>query len=341
MAHREIHKPIPADYRPSPIQTESFAVKAENARREHGTYKEQPFERLAPPPERVEAGEEFGETVRKFYERQEISMNRIDKEKATQMHADGASDRVIADEFGVTPVAVRSWREKNNLSANHASGGRQEGSGREVTVDYDRAVVLYERGWNDSEIAEDVGCDVRTIRDWRKKEGLESNFRKPEKGIVSCHICGAVYNFGTEHKCQIAEDPEPVIETAKTAPGITVESLKSFHPATEECKICGLSYPIGSKHDCKLLFKNNFDSDDPIVPSEEHQTEEQLIDKLLDTATVELNLANFISAIKKSFETSRCEIEEKNAIIQDLLVKNAELAGFIDGIKFVKGWLES
>ena len=88
-----------------------------------------------------------------------------------------------------------------------------------------------------------------------------------------------------------------------------------------------------------ILFSDNFDSDDPIVPSEEHQTEEQLIDELLDTATVELNLANFISAIKKSFETSRCEIEEKNAIIHDLLVKNAELAGFIDGIKFIRGWL--
>ena len=315
MAHRKIQKPIPADYRPSPIQTESFAVKAENARREHGTYKEQPFERLTPPPERVEAGEEFGETVRKFHERQEISMSKIDKEKATQMHADGASDRSIADEFGVTPAAVRAWREKNNLSANHARGGLQEGSGRGTSVNYERAKELWSAGWLDNKIAESLFCDERTIRDWRKREGLSSNFRKPEKGIVSCHICGECYNAGAEHKCK----PEEICQITHSLPQDDLEPDADAVP--------------------NILFSDNFDSDDPIVPSEEHQTEEQLIDELLDTATVELNLANFISAIKKSFETSRCEIEEKNAIIHDLLVKNAELAGFIDGIKFIRGWL--
>ena len=317
MAHRKIQKPIPADYRPSPIKTESFAVKAEIARRENGTYKEHPFKRLNHPPERVEAGDEFGEAVRKIYERQEISMNRIDHDKAIEMHADGASDRTIGNEFGVTPVAVRAWRERNNLDANHASGGRQEGSGREPTVDYDRAMVLHGRGWNDPEIAEDIGCDVRTIRDWRKREGLSSNFRKPEKGIVSCHICGECYNAGSEHKCK----PEEVYQITHSLPQDDLEPDADAVP--------------------NIVFRDNFDSDDPIIPSKEHQTEEQLIDELLDTATVELDLSNFISAIKKSFETSRCEIEEKNAIIQDLLVKNAELAGFIDGIKFVKGWFET
>jgi len=215
-------------------------------------------------------------------------MNRIDKEKATQMHADGASDRVIADEFGVTPVAVRSWRERNNLDANHASGGRQEGSGREVTVDYDRAVVLYERGWNDSEIAEDVGCDVRTIRDWRKKERLESNFRKPEKGIVSCHISGEFYDAGAEHKCK----PEEVYQITHSLPQDDLE------PDMDDSAVV-------------------LPPDPPVV-------------KELAVPVIEASLTDFDSII-----------EEKNAIIQDLLVKNAELAGFIDGIKFVKGWLES
>ena len=312
--NKEGYKP---SYQKSYIQLESIADKAEAARIANGTVKEHPFERLTPPPEKVEAGDEFGETVRKLYERQEISMNRIDHDKAIEMHADGASDRTIANEFGVTPVAVRSWRERNNLDANHASGGRQEGSGREPTVDYGRAMVLHGRGWNDQEIAEDIGCDVRTIRDWRKREGLPSNFRKPEKGIVSCHICGECYNAGSEHKCK----PEEVYQITYSLPQDDLEPDADAVP--------------------NIVFRDNFDSDDPIVPSEEHQTEEQLIDELLDTATVELNLSNFISAIKKSFETSRCEIEEKNAIIQDLLVKNAELAGFIDGIKFVKGWFET
>jgi len=46
-----------------------------------------------------------------------------------------------------------------------------------------------------------------------------------------------------------------------------------------------------------------------------------------------------VPVIEASLTDFEVIIEEKNAIIQDLLVKNAELAGFIDGIKFIRGWL--
>lgn len=219
-------------------------------------------------------------------------------------------------------------------------------------TDYDRMRELYEQGMTDGKIAREMGLvDQSLVRKWRDRYGIPAHGNQKRVPKFNPDLALQMYKDGSSDR-QIAEakdvDRSQVYQWRKKEGLQAVSKMndklkQEIYEYVEPEQMSRLVDDIEPDMDevPNIVFRDNFDSDDPIVPSEEHQKEEQLIDELLDTATVELNLSNFISAIKKSFETSRCEIEEKNAIIQDLLVKNAELAGFIDGIKFVKGWFET
>ena len=43
------------------------------------------------------------------------------------------------------------------------------------TIDYKNVRELYDQGRRDGEIARELGCNLKTIYKWRKKESLPSN----------------------------------------------------------------------------------------------------------------------------------------------------------------------
>ena len=47
--------------------------------------------------------------------------------------------------------------------------------------DWDKARELYEQGKTDMDIAVTIGCSDTTVREWRKREKLDPNFKRGER----------------------------------------------------------------------------------------------------------------------------------------------------------------
>ncbi|MCD6468538.1 MAG: hypothetical protein J7L32_04415, partial [Thermoplasmata archaeon] len=94
-----------------------------------------------------------------------------------ELYRKGYSDREIADEVGVTPVVILSWRKKNNLKPNIQQG--QPLSDAEEK----RRLELYKKGLNDKQIASVIGISEEGIWQWRKKRGLVANIPQDNKKV--------------------------------------------------------------------------------------------------------------------------------------------------------------
>ena len=57
-------------------------------------------------------------------------------------------------------------------------------------------MLLYERGWNDTEIGEKLGCSAQTIGKWRQRHGLTANRKgSPMQKALSPRQCKAMQLF--------------------------------------------------------------------------------------------------------------------------------------------------
>lgn len=84
-------------------------------------------------------------------------------------------DREIAAELGIHPGSAARLRERLGLEPN----GHERKRGRRRAWRPDReARPLYERGWNDREIASALGVSRATVSRWRRSAGLRSNSRR-------------------------------------------------------------------------------------------------------------------------------------------------------------------
>lgn len=93
---------------------------------------------------------------------------KLDKEKASTLYSQGYTDVEIAKATNVSAASIFNWRQKNNLNKNIK--GLKD---REILV---KAINdLWEKGFNDREISEELNCKLPTVRYIRffnlKKEG--------------------------------------------------------------------------------------------------------------------------------------------------------------------------
>lgn len=51
-------------------------------------------------------------------------------------------------------------------------------AGPEIKKRYERRLALWKQGMNDAEIARELGEKKNAIRAWRKRQSLESNYRR-------------------------------------------------------------------------------------------------------------------------------------------------------------------
>jgi len=195
-------------------------------------------------------------------------------------------------------------------------------------TDYDRMRELYEQGMTDGKIAREMGLvDQSLVRKWRDRYGIPAHGNQKRVPKFNPDLAWQMYQDGSSDRLIAAamgvdrtmayqwrkkEGLPPMTnkmtERLKTAIG--EEEPKHEQPKTRDAVMQDLAEqiaPVGN------------DS----VPNEMVATVKEL-----PVPVIEASLTDF-----------EVIIEEKNAIIQDLLVKNAELAGFIDGIKFIRGWL--
>lgn len=99
-----------------------------------------------------------------------------DREVLMALYRKGYSDKRISMLIGCSATTVGRWRAKNNLPMVKVSITKPERFERETMRE------LYEKGMNDKQIADAIGCGPSTVQRWRIKEGLVAHrFLKGEK----------------------------------------------------------------------------------------------------------------------------------------------------------------
>lgn len=224
-------------------------------------------------------------------------------------------------------------------------------------TDYDRMRELYEQGMTDGKIAREMGLvDQSLVRKWRDRYSIPAHGNQKRVPKFNPDLALQMYKDGSSDR-QIAEamnvDRSQVYQWRKK------EGLKAVSKMNDKLKQKIYEY-AEQKQMSRLVDDIEPDMDE--VTNETVATVEELpvpvvkkaetvinpIEKeFMETATIEMDVNSFCQMLNRQPTPPVIDadfdsiIEEKNAIIQDLLVKNAELAGFIDGIKFVKGWFET
>lgn len=95
--------------------------------------------------------------------------SKFDTETLQRLYSQGLSDEELAGELGSSREWVRAWRRKNGLKSNPPESQRRREE-RDA-----EALRLYRAGWTDEAIGKAVGLAGRTVKAWRKKNGLPAN----------------------------------------------------------------------------------------------------------------------------------------------------------------------
>lgn len=94
------------------------------------------------------------------------------RSKALRLYQNGATDGEIAETLGVTRNRVQKWRYNTiKKPPNKAPKGPK------AQVDYKKMSELYRAGWNDIQIAAELGCCQVLVFRWRLKNSLPPNRR--------------------------------------------------------------------------------------------------------------------------------------------------------------------
>lgn len=89
------------------------------------------------------------------------------------LYDEGLNDREIGEEMRKSATAVRTWRLREGLPSNT---GRVRTSSEAVQERQRQMMELWKSGLNDREIADKLLLTKKTVRVWRKKVGLKSNY---------------------------------------------------------------------------------------------------------------------------------------------------------------------
>lgn len=96
------------------------------------------------------------------------------------MWARGMTDIEIAAELDVTHNSIQKWRARNCLPPNGVRG-----SGPADAIAHVERRALYEQGFSDKQIAEQLGMRTQAITRWRKRAGLSRHHTFDGAGQVT------------------------------------------------------------------------------------------------------------------------------------------------------------
>lgn len=70
---------------------------------------------------------------------------------------------------------------------------------------YAKFQFLYDKGYSDGHIAQEVGCSKHSVQRWRREHGLvfnrESGYVEKKPGTLLCHSCIFYYRNGNMSLC--------------------------------------------------------------------------------------------------------------------------------------------
>lgn len=109
------------------------------------------------------------------------------------LYRSGLNDAAIAERVGVTKGTVTSWRNRNRLPTHSPMRGPKREERFTIRME------LWKQGLSETEIAEALGENRKTIAEWRLRQGLES--RAP-KLVLEKHGCwtGDGASYGAVHQ---------------------------------------------------------------------------------------------------------------------------------------------
>lgn len=90
-------------------------------------------------------------------------------EQRIHLYHQGLSDRELGDMLDLTDKAIMHWRKRNNLPSNVTPNTPHTAAMTKQKWD------LYNAGASDKTIADQVGIPPSSVRNWRRREGLENN----------------------------------------------------------------------------------------------------------------------------------------------------------------------
>lgn len=91
------------------------------------------------------------------------------------LYDEGMNDREIADELGKSPCSIRNWRLREGLRSNTE---RKRTVGAAVQERRRQMMELWKKGLNDRQIADAMLLSPKTVRLWRREQGLRSNYER-------------------------------------------------------------------------------------------------------------------------------------------------------------------
>lgn len=99
------------------------------------------------------------------------------REDFMRLYNDGLSDPEIAKVLGQFPQVIYNWRKMYGLPANYVQHSGATGSHA------DTIRTMHAAGSTDSEIAASIGVSRLAVLNFRKREGLETTFRRSKKSV--------------------------------------------------------------------------------------------------------------------------------------------------------------
>lgn len=100
------------------------------------------------------------------------------KDKRHELYIKGLTDQEIADILGVTKNAITIWRYRHRLPNNNPKFKNCQIPSKKETqlyrgeIDEEQFLELYQKGYNDRQIGEELGIPAPVISNWRRRKGL-------------------------------------------------------------------------------------------------------------------------------------------------------------------------
>lgn len=96
----------------------------------------------------------------------------FDTVKAMELYKEGLYDTEISKIVGCSAQTIHNWRQDKGLPPNGSAHGPK------YRLDWEHAMKLYEQGYSDRRIAQELGCNYKSVNKWRRKNNLPSKHRK-------------------------------------------------------------------------------------------------------------------------------------------------------------------
>lgn len=94
------------------------------------------------------------------------------------LYDEGMNDHQIGREMGCSPCTVRNWRLREGLKGNT---DRKRTSPAATIERRAQMMTLWKQGLDDRQISDRMQLSVKTVRTWRRENGLQSNWKAGKK----------------------------------------------------------------------------------------------------------------------------------------------------------------